>query len=132
MSTQQTQDTMDAYLHALVQRGPFADYFADAVTCTLVGTDQSIHGRAAVEGFIRYFHEQAFDAYPELKQTVVAGGHAALEADFIGTHIAEFQGVPATGKRVHVPYAVLYDLEGPAITALRIYLPMDVLMRQLG
>jgi predicted ester cyclase len=132
MSTQQTQETMDAYLRALVDRGPFARYFAGDVTCTVVGTGQDIQGPAAVEGFIRYFHEQAFDARPEIKQTVVADGHAALEADFVGTHTGEFQGVPATGKHVQVPYAVLYDLDGPAITALRIYLPMDVLMQQIG
>lgn len=132
MSTQQTQDTMEAYLHALVERGPFATCFADEVTCTLMGTGQDVQGRAAVEQFIRYFHERAFDARPELKRTVVADGHAALEADFIGTHTGEFQGVPATGKHVHVPYAVHYDLDGPAITALRIYMPMDTLMRQLG
>jgi steroid delta-isomerase-like uncharacterized protein len=131
MSTQQTHDTMEAYLRALVHRGPFATYFADDVTCALVGAGQDVHGRAAVEGFIRYFHEQAFDARVEVKQTVFADGHAALEAAFVGTHTGEFQGLPATGKQVHVPYAVLYDLATSKITALRIYMPLDVLMRQL-
>ncbi|MDB5059941.1 MAG: hypothetical protein JWO59_3413 [Chloroflexi bacterium] len=131
MSMQQTHDTMEAYLRTLVHRGPFATFFADDVTCTLIGTGQDVHGRAAVEGFIRYFHEQAFDARVEVKQTVVGDGRAALEATFVGTHIGEFQGVPATGKQVIVPYAVLYDLDTSKITALRIYVPLDVLMRQL-
>jgi hypothetical protein len=33
---------------------------------------------------------------------------------------------------VRVPYSVVYDLEGEKIKALRIYMPMDVLMEQLG
>jgi hypothetical protein len=33
---------------------------------------------------------------------------------------------------VRVPYSVVYDLEGEKIKALRIYMPMDVLIEQLG
>jgi predicted ester cyclase len=132
MSAQQTQDTMAAYLNALVQRGAFATYFTDAVTCTLVGSGQDVQGRAAVERFIRWFHEQAFDARVEVKGTIVGDGHAALEAEFVGTHTGEFQGLAPTGKPVQVPYAVLYDLEGARITALRIYLPLEMMLRQLG
>jgi predicted ester cyclase len=132
MSVQQTQDTMAAYLNALVQRGTFATYFTDAVTCTLVGSGQEVRGRAEVEGFIRWFHEQAFDARPEVKGAIVGDGHAALEAEFVGTHTGELQGLAPTGKTVQVPYAVLYDLQGARITSLRIYLPLDMLLRQLG
>jgi predicted ester cyclase len=55
----------------------------------------------------------------------------ALEADFVGTHIGEFQGVPATGNAVRVPYAVVYDVDGGRIVALRVYLPMHALMAQI-
>lgn len=31
-----------------------------------------------------------------------------------------------------MPYSVHYDLDGDNIKALRLYMPMDVFMRQLG
>src|SRR5262249_5337647 len=97
----------------------------------LVGTDQEAHGPQAVEATIRYLHEQAFDAHPELKCLLVDGERAALEADFVGRHVREFGGRPPTGKPVRVPYSVVYDLEGERIKALRIYMPTDELLRQL-
>jgi predicted ester cyclase len=132
MSTELTRETLAAYLKMLVQRGPYGQYFSDDVTFTLMGTNQQVRGRAEVEGFIRFLHEQAFDAQPLLRTTVAGDGLAALEADFIGTHIGEFLGLAATGRQINVPYAVIYDLEADKITALRAYMPMDVLMQQLG
>jgi predicted ester cyclase len=54
-----------------------------------------------------------------------------LEADFVGTHIGEFAGVPATGRTVRVPLCVVYDLEAGTITRARVYLELPVLLRQL-
>src|SRR6266852_3122544 len=100
--------TMDAYIQALVARGAFADFFAEDVTIDVVGSGQAASGRAAVEGMIRYVHEQAFDARAELKSLIVADGRAALEADFVGRHIGEFAGVAATNRDIRVPYSVHY------------------------
>ena len=62
----------------------------------------------------------------------VAEGKAAVEVDFVGKHVGEFYGIAATGREVRVPYSVVYDLEGEKIKALRIYMPTDVLLEQLG
>ena len=113
--------TMEAYLEKLGRRGPFAEHFTDDVTLDVVGSGQSAQGRAAVEGMIRVFHEQLFDAKPEIKTLAVEGNRAALEADFVGQHTGEFAGIAATGRFVRVPYSVIYDLEGNQIKALRIY-----------
>ena len=37
----------------------------------------------------------------------------------------------ATGKEIRVPYSVVYDLEGDQIAALRIYMSLDEIIRQL-
>ena len=132
MSVESTRAALTAYLDSLVQRGPYAQYFADDVTFKLMGTNQEVKGRDAVEQFIRYLHEQAFDARPELKNTIIGDGNAAAEIDFVGTHTGEFIGVPASGKEVKVPYSVMYDIQGDKITALRAYMPMDVLLHQIG
>jgi predicted ester cyclase len=122
---------MTSYLKVLVERGPYAQFFAHDASLQLMGSDQEAHGREQVEATIRYLHEQAFDAHPELKSLVVEGERAALEADFAGQHIGEFAGKPPTGKEVRVPYSVHYDLEGDRIKALRIYMPLDLLVRQI-
>src|SRR5438067_6305664 len=113
--------TMEAYVAALIARGAYADFFTDDVSLDVVGSGQTAQGRAAVEGMIRYVHEQAFDARAEIKSLMVDGSRAALEADFVGRHIAEFAGVAGTGRDIRVPYSVHYDLEGSRIKALRIY-----------
>ena len=121
--TESGRTAMDAYLHALTIRGSFAEFLTDDVTLDMVGAGMSAHGRAQVEGLIRYAHEQAFDGRPELKSLIVApdGQRAAIEADFVGRHTAEFAGIPATGRDVRVPYSVHYDLDNGGISALRIY-----------
>jgi predicted ester cyclase len=122
-TTELGHTTMDGYLEALVNRGPFAAFFTDDVTLDMIGTDQSAEGRAQVEGFIRFAHEQAFDGRPELKSLTVEpdGRRAAIEVDFVGRHTGEFAGISATGRDVRVPYSVHYDLTNDGISALRIY-----------
>ena len=129
MSTE--RQTMQDYLDALVKRDDFPAYFTDDVVASFEGTDQRAAGREAAGQLIRYVHEGAFDARMELKNLLTQPGKAAIEADFVGTHTAEFAGVPPTGRAVRVPYSVIYDLSGDRISALRIYFPMSLLMDQL-
>jgi len=122
---------MQHYLDALIKRGDFSHYFTDDVTVTVEGTDQRADGREPAEQLIRYFHEKAFDARPELKTLLVDDSRAAIEADFVGTHSGEFADLQPTGRDVRVRYAVVYDLRGDKISALRIYLPIGTLIEQL-
>jgi predicted ester cyclase len=122
---------MQDYLDALVKRADYASYFTEDVVVTFEGTDQRADGREAAEQLIRYVHQTAFDARPELKNLLVDDGKAAIEADFTGTHTAEFAGIQRTGRQVRVPYSVIYDLHGDKISALRIYVPMSLLVEQL-
>ena len=124
--------TMEGYLVALIARGAFADYFTDDVTIDVVGSGQTAQGRGAVEGMIRYVHEQAFDARAERKSLVADDSRAALEADFVGRHIGEFAGIAATGRDIRVPYSVHYDLDNGRIKALRIYGLASDLVRVLS
>ena len=131
MSAEHTREIMTAYLKEMAERGPYGRHLAADVTWTTIGTDQVVTGREAVEQFIRSFHEQAFDANPRFRVTLIGDGQAALEADFIGTHTGEFLGVAPTGRAVNVPYAVFYDLRDGAITALRGHISMELLRRQI-
>jgi predicted ester cyclase len=129
MSTE--RQVMQDYLDALVKRADFPAYFTDDVVATFEGTDQRADGQEAAGQLIRYVHQDAFDARMELKNLLTDQGKAAIEADFAGTHTGEFPGIAATGRKVRVPYSVIYDLRGDRISALRIYFPMSQLMQQL-
>ena len=112
-------------------RGDYGRFMTDGVRLTIEGTDQQATGREAVVQTIRFLHEQAFDARPELKNLLAEAGKAAVEADFVGRHIGDFAGVPPTGNDVRVPYSVVYDLEGGRIKALRIHMSMERILSQL-
>jgi predicted ester cyclase len=132
MSVETTQQTMQAYIEDLVGGGPYKRHFAEDVVVALVGSDQSAEGPDDAEAWIDYLHREAFEARPELKNMFCADGKATVEVDFVAKHVGEFGGMAATGREVRVPYSVVYDLEGEKIRALRIYMPMDVMMEQLG
>ena len=131
MSADQVRQTMDGYMEALLARGDYGRFFADDVAFAIVGTDQQVTGRREAEQAIRSMHEGAFDARPELVGVVVGEEGAAVEAIFVGTHVGEFAGLAATGNAMRVPYSIFYDLDGGAITALRIYMAMDQLLGQI-
>jgi predicted ester cyclase len=131
MSADQVRQTMDGYMEALLARGDYGRFFADDIAFSIVGTDQQVTGAREAEQAIRFMHEGAFDARPELVGVLVGERGAAAEAVFVGTHVGEFAGVAATGNAVRVPYSIFYDVDGGAINALRIYMPMDQLLGQI-
>jgi steroid delta-isomerase-like uncharacterized protein len=131
MSAIEVRETVQEYLEVLLARGNYRRFFSDDVAFELVGTDQGARGAEAAEQAIRFMHEIAFDAAPEVANVLVDDHGAAAEATFVGTHIGEFAGIPATGNAIRVPYSVFYDVDGGRITALRIYMPMDQLVAQI-
>jgi steroid delta-isomerase-like uncharacterized protein len=120
------------YLDVLLERGDYRRFFAEDFEVSIVGTDQRAVGPEAGEQLIRFMHEVAFDANPEVKNVVYSDTGAAVEAVFAGTHTGEFAGIPASGNSVRVPYSVFYDVSPGGITALRIYMSLDDLLRQIG
>jgi len=57
---------------------------------------------------------------------------AVLWLLFAGTHIGAFEGIPASHRQVLVPYAVAYELDCNGINALRLYFPLELLLRQIS
>src|SRR4051794_36216144 len=128
MSAEQIRHTMQSYAEALLVRGDYRRFFADDIRLEVVGTDQRVQGPEAAEQAIRFLHEVAFDAQPEITNVLVDDHGTAAEATFVGTHVGEFAGIAATGRAVRVPCTVFYELDAGMITALRIYMPMDQLI----
>jgi steroid delta-isomerase-like uncharacterized protein len=130
--TEQSRQVMSEYLDVLLARGDYARFFSDDVAFRVMGTDQEAHGREGVEQFIRYLHEIAFDSDPQVVNVIVSDDQAALEAIFVGKHIAEFAGVPASGKQARLPYSVCYTIRDGLIAELRAYVAMSELVRQIS
>ena len=128
LSVEKTKQTMDSYLKALLEGADFADSFTDDVRWTTIESGDQIVGRAAVRDFIGSMHTLFHDAHPVLKKLVIGEGTVAGEFDFVGTNTGEFDGVPASGQEMRVPYVVFYDVEEDGIAELRAYLPIKKIM----
>jgi len=96
-----------------------------------MATGEEHHGPEAVLQMLNYFYNVAFDADAETQSEIFGEGKAVFEGTFMGKHIGEFAGVPATNKNVRVPLCVVYDLENDKIKRGRVYFEIPVLLEQL-
>lgn len=129
MSVESTREVMMKYLNA---EHSDTSMMADDVVFTIMATGDENHTPEGVQGMLNYFYHIAFDATAETKNLIIADGHAVFEGDFVGKHIGEFAGIPATHKDVRVPLCVVYDVENDKIQRGRVYFLMASLMAQLG
>lgn len=129
MSVESTRATMERYFNS--EHGD-TSVLADDVVFTVMGTGQEAKGPEAVLNMLSYFYHGAFEATAEPVNMVMADGKAVGEWDFTGKHTGEFAGVPATGKVVHVPLCVSYDLENDLIKRARIYFEVPAFLAQVG
>jgi steroid delta-isomerase-like uncharacterized protein len=129
MSIERTREAMTRYLDS---GHTDLSMMADDVVFTNMATGEEHSGVDGVRRMLDYVYHTAFDATAETRSTIYAERQAVFEADFVGTHIGTFAGIPATRRSVRVPLCVVYDVEEGKIRRGRIYLQMPVLLRQLG
>ncbi|MFN2189961.1 MAG: ester cyclase [Candidatus Promineifilaceae bacterium] len=129
MSVQTTKEVMSRYVSA---DHSDTSMMADDVAFTIMATGETYETPEGVQGMLNYFYHLAFEATAEPITEIYGESNAMLEATFVGKHIGEFAGIPATGKSVRVPLCVVYDIEDDMIKAGRVYFEMPALMAQLG
>jgi len=129
MSIESTRETMLRYLNS---EHSDVSMMAKDVIFTVMATGQESHGPDGVFGMLYYFYHVAFDAKATTRVMLFGENNAMVEGDFVGKHIGEFAGIPATGKDVRVPLCVVYDLENDQITRGNVYFEMPALLQQLG
>jgi steroid delta-isomerase-like uncharacterized protein len=75
-------------------------------------------------------------AFPDLEaqidDVVAANDRVAVRVSFRGTHSGEFQGIPATGRRIHYVSHEFYRVEHGLIAEEWICSDMATLFRQLS
>ena len=129
MSVENTREVMTKYFNS---GHSDVSMMADDVVFTVMATGQEHRSPDGVLQMLNYFYHVAFEATAETRNTIFADGKAVVEGDFVGRHIAEFAGIPATNKQVRVPLCVVYDLEDDLIKRGRVYFEMSVLLQQPG
>ena len=129
MSVDSTREVITRYVES--QHSDLS-MMADDVVFTNMATGDEHRGPDGVSEMLQYVYHTAFDARAESRNMILADGKAVLEADFMGRHIGEFAGIPATNKEVRVPLCVVYDLENDQIKRGRVYFEIPALMQQIG
>jgi steroid delta-isomerase-like uncharacterized protein len=104
---------------------------AEDMVYTNMATGEEHRGREAARAMLQYIYHGAFDAHAELRTLLCDAEHAVLEATFVGRHIGDFAGVPATGKKVHVPLCVVYDIADDRIKRARLYFELPAFLAQV-
>lgn len=129
MSVESTRDAVTRYLKS---NHSDLSMMAPDVVFTSMATGDEHHGVEALAGMLHYIYHVAFDAHAETRSLICSDNQAVLEGDFVGKHIGEFAGVPATGKTVRVPLCVVYDLEGGKIKRGRVYFEVPAFLKQVS
>jgi predicted ester cyclase len=129
MSTESTRKVLQRYVDS---KHTDMSVMANDVVFTNMATGEETRGPDAVGGMLHFLYHIAFNAdYPNPTLTC-DGDRGVLEGMFVGKHIGEFAGIPATGKEVRVPLTVSYDVENDRIKRGRIYWMIPALFAQLG
>ena len=77
--------------------------------------------------------EAAFPAYQLIPKEIIAQANkVSVSFNFIGTHKATFNGIPATNKKVNIPGFISYHLDQGKIVAHDLVVDTMMLMQQLG
>jgi steroid delta-isomerase-like uncharacterized protein len=105
---------------------------AEDAVYTLTHSGREIRGRDEVKWFLEEFYQRAFEAKFKVANRIIDDGRAVLEGRFLGRHIGDFEGIPATNREVDVPICVVYELENDQIKRVRVFLQVAVLWEQLG
>jgi steroid delta-isomerase-like uncharacterized protein len=89
-------------------------------------------GKEELRGFVTGAFAAVPDIRFELKSSFAAGQRAALEWVMSGTHMGDFPGLPATGKRLSVRGSTLLELDAGGIRREADYWDAATFMRQVG
>lgn len=86
---------------------------------------------------VRLFYEQLMKALPDLEIQVqrrhVTDDAILVEVIIRGTHLGEWRGLPATGRRVEIPLCGVYTFDADdRLAGEKIYYDRATVLRQLG
>jgi predicted ester cyclase len=109
-----------------------------AADCEWSSPEGTVHGRDAVREYVGRFRTAFPDGRHTIDRALESGTTVAIQGRWAGTHTGTFAtpegDVPATGRRLEVPFALFIDGDPAAGEASRVGVYMDhmTLAAQLG
>ena len=92
-------------------------------------------GRIDSDAFLGFI-KSSWESFPDGTITGVdnvgTGDHIVGEGRFDGTHLGDYMGVPATGKRVSWYFAEFFQFEGNKVKSMKVYSDSVAVVRQIG
>lgn len=129
MSEHRNREALTRYLESNHQD---LSTMTESVIFTNMATGEEHTGREAVREMLDFVYRVAFEGHGETRNLIVENDRAVLEATFVGTHKGAFAGVPATGREVRVPLAVIYDMKDGLIDRGRVYFEVPAFLAQVA
>jgi steroid delta-isomerase-like uncharacterized protein len=93
---------------------------------------EPMHGRETWQQGFELIKRAFPDLEAQIDDVVAADDRVAVRVSFRGTHSGEFQGIPATGRRIHYVSHEFYRVEDGLIVEEWICSDMATLFRQLN
>ncbi len=116
-------------------RDRWIEYAADSIEVLVSGGVRA----SGLEGAAQLYdtwHEAFPDNSVEPTLKLVDGANGMHESHFRGTHTGTMRGpggdIPATGRRVDIPFTALLAVEGNQLTSFRVYFDLLDMLGQLG
>ena len=88
--------------------------------------------REELEQFIRMLYAAFPDLHHTIEDMIAEGDKVVARFSIRGTHKGEFQGIPATGKKVTLTVTIIFHIAGGKISEAWEEADMMGFMRQLG
>ncbi|SDJ10450.1 SnoaL-like polyketide cyclase [Frankineae bacterium MT45] len=98
----------------------------------IVADGELYDGAARVQDFLGQNHG-AFPDFVFAPTRVAPTTDAVLvEGRFEGTHLGNWRGLPATGRRVDFAMCLIFEFEGESMVNEKVYFDLNTPLRQLG
>lgn len=91
-----------------------------------------VPGPEGIKAVVGMFIQAFPDFRVEVEDVITEGDYFSSLGHFTGTHQADFQGIPATGKSINAAYIDIWRAENGKLVENWVNLDMVTLMRQLG
>lgn len=106
------------------------------------GEEGALEDRALGMDFVRHagirgYYEDLMRGVPDLRVVVhgryIAEDAVVAEGRATGTHLGEWRGLPATGRKLDLPLCAVFTFDGAErLAAERVYYDRALVLRQLG
>lgn len=132
-----TEEVLNGSLEAwnAHDRNRWVEYAADSIE-VLVSGGVRTSGREGAGQLYDTWHEAFPDNQVQPTLKLVDGMNGMHESHFRGTHTGTMRGpsgeIPATGRRVDIPFTALVAAEGNKLTSFRVYFDLLDMLGQLG